>query len=177
MTDFEGFVEIIRKLRAPDGCPWDREQTHASLKGAMIEEASEVLAAINLLEATGSADNLREELGDMLLQVVMHAQIAQEEGLFTMADVVDTVSEKMIRRHPHVFGQICGSGNDPDGDPDQDHSGAVKTSEDVLRAWEEIKRSEKKGKEPMEGWLSEAFMEAEELIDVARRRKGIKKQS
>ena len=127
MTEFEKFQAIIARLRAPDGCPWDREQTHGSLKAPVIEEAAEVLCGINILEKTGDADNLKEELGDLLLQIVMHAQIAEEEGLFTMDDVIRTVTEKMIRRHPHVFGN--------------EH---IDTSGAVLNRWEEIKNQEKK---------------------------------
>ena len=85
--NFYEFCDIIEKLRAPGGCPWDREQTHMSLKPACIEEAAEVICGINILDETGNPDNLKEELGDLLLQVLMHAQIAEEEGLFTMEDV------------------------------------------------------------------------------------------
>ena len=91
-------VQIIARLRAEDGCPWDREQTHGSLKAACVEEAAEVVGGINILEQTGNAENLKEELGDLLLQVVMHAQIAKEEELFTLEDVIRGISEKMIRR-------------------------------------------------------------------------------
>jgi len=134
MTDekytYDDFVNIIRRLRAPDGCPWDREQTHESLKMGMIEEAYEVLEGIDILSKSGDASNLCEELGDVLLQVVMHAEIASESGLFDMTDVTDRVSRKMILRHPHVFG---------DADPEM-------TSEKVLLNWEEIKRREKEGR-------------------------------
>ena len=154
MTEFEKFQSIIARLRAPDGCPWDREQTHSSLKAPVIEEAAEVLCGISILEKTGDAENLKEELGDLLLQIVMHAQIAEEEGLFTMDDVIRCVTEKMIRRHPHVFGN--------------EH---IDTSGAVLNRWEEIKNQEKAGKEWTEAYLPAAFDEAEELIGVARRRK------
>ena len=154
MTKFEEFQNIIARLRAPDGCPWDREQTHSSLKAACIEEAAEVVCGINILEDTGNSDNLKEELGDLLLQVVMHAQIAEEEGLFTMDDVIQGISEKMIRRHPHVFGEETVSG-----------------SEEVLDKWNDIKKKEKTGKEWMENYLPDAFNEAKDLIDKARKRK------
>ena len=95
---------IIARLRAADGCPWDRVQTHQSLRDCMIEEAYEAAEGIDIYEASGDAANLCEELGDVLLQVVMHVQIAEEEGRFTMGDVLKGISEKMIRRHPHVFG-------------------------------------------------------------------------
>ncbi len=126
---YEEFLEIIRTLRGENGCPWDREQTHMSLRPCMMEEAAEVLAAIRIYEQTGDYDNLREELGDVLLQVVMHAQIADEEGLFNMEDVVHEVAEKMVRRHPHVFGDV-----------------SVEGSSQVLQNWEEIKKKEKEGK-------------------------------
>ncbi|MBQ5340502.1 MAG: hypothetical protein J6W57_00655, partial [Oscillospiraceae bacterium] len=112
MEAFDKLKSIIARLRAEDGCPWDREQTHASLKPGCIEEAAEVICGINVLEATGNAENLKEELGDLLLQVMMHAQIAEEEGLFTMEDVLKGISEKMIRRHPHVFGDVKVGGSD-----------------------------------------------------------------
>ena len=114
--------EIVARLCAPDGCPWDREQTHATLRASLIEECHEVIDAI---ERSDDA-NLREELGDLLLQVVMHAQLADERGAFTLEEIASTVSEKMIRRHPHVFG---------------DKSAA--DSEAVLKQWEKIKREEK----------------------------------
>ena len=104
MTKFEEFENIVEKLRSPEGCPWDREQTHSSLKKPCIEEAAEVICGINILEETGNPDNLKEELGDLLLQVVMHARIAEEEGYFTMDDVIQGIIDKMVRRHPHVFG-------------------------------------------------------------------------
>lgn len=126
---YEDFLNIIKTLRSENGCPWDREQTHMSLRPGMTEEAAEVIAAIRIFDKTGDYENLREELGDVLLQVVMHARIAEEEGLFTMEDVVNEVAKKMVRRHPHVFGnvEVTGSGQ-------------------VLENWEEIKKREKEGK-------------------------------
>ena len=159
MTKFEEFEDIIARLREPDGCPWDREQTHMSLKKPCIEEAAEVICGINILEKTGDAENLKEELGDLLLQVVMHAQIAKEEGLFTMDDVIQTVVDKMVRRHPHVFGEAV-----------------VSDSGEVLTRWDEIKKQEKAGKEWTENYLPEAFEEAKELIDKAAERKGYGKE-
>lgn len=155
MTKFEEFQNVIARLRAPGGCPWDQEQSHLSLKAACIEESAEVICGINILEATGNSDNLKEELGDLLLQVVMHAQIAEEEGLFTMDDVIQGIHEKMIRRHPHVFGDET-----------------VSDSEEVLDKWSDIKKKEKAGKEWMEDYLPDAFDEAKELIDEAKKRKG-----
>lgn len=126
---FQDFREIIERLRGEGGCPWDREQTHQSLKPCLTEEANEVLEGIDIYERTGDWDNLCEELGDLLLQVMMHSVIAQEEGIFTIDDVIQGVSEKMIRRHPHVFGD-----------------GHAKSSQEVLLTWEEIKAQEKNGK-------------------------------
>ena len=118
---FEALVALIARLRAPGGCPWDREQTHASLKPMLIEEAYEVLEAID----EGDDAELAGELGDLLLQVVFHSQIAAEEKRFTVADVVERVSEKMVRRHPHVFADD-----------------KANTSGEVLRSWEAIKEAE-----------------------------------
>jgi len=120
---------ITKVLRSPEGCPWDREQTHESLIRGMIEEAYEVVEAIE----KKNANNLEEELGDVLLQVVMHSQIAEEEGLFSLKSVAEAESEKMLRRHPHVFAknlEICDKNN--------------KISVDnVLDLWENVKRLEK----------------------------------
>lgn len=135
---YEELLEIIKVLRGENGCPWDRVQTHESLKPCMMEEAAELLASIRIYDQTGNPENMKEELGDVLLQVVMHAQIASEEGLFTMADIVDGVSRKMVRRHPHVFGTW-------DAD----------TSEAALTNWEEIKREEKKNQTWVESPLRE----------------------
>ena len=130
---FQEFCEIIARLRAPEGCPWDREQTHATLKSCMIEEAYEVVDGIRSLDETGKADNLCEELGDVLMQVVLHSRIGEEEGLFCLEDVVDGISRKMIFRHPHVFG-----------------STEADTSEKVLQNWEELKKQEKGNRSPEE---------------------------
>lgn len=156
MTKFEEFEQVIARLRALDGCPWDRAQTHASLKRTCIEEAAEVICGINILERTGDPDNLKEELGDLLMQVVMHARIAEEEGLFTMDDVIQSITDKMIRRHPHVFS----SSDSPRDDGSQ-------------ASWDEIKKQEKAGKEWTEEYLPEAFDESIELIRAAKKRKGI----
>ena len=154
-TKFEEFDNVIARLRAPDGCPWDRAQTHMSLKNTCIEEAAEVICGINILDQTGDADNLKEELGDLLMQVVIHARIAEEEGLFTMDDVIQCIIDKMVRRHPHVFGDSDSPGTDGS-----------------QASWDEIKRQEKQGKEWTEEYLPEAFEEAKELIEAAKKRKG-----
>ena len=131
---FSGLVEILARLRAPDGCPWDREQTHESLLKHLLEEAVEVVEAVRAQDDT----NLAEELGDVLLQVVFHAQLASEEGRFTIEDVVRSISEKMVRRHPHVFG-----------------SAVAETAEAVHAQWEMIKAQEKAaaGKAPAQSVL------------------------
>ena len=152
MTEFETFQNIVATLRSETGCPWDRAQTHESLKPACIEEAAEVVCGINHLAKTGSADNLKEELGDLLLQVVMHAQIAKEEGLFTIEDVIRGVSDKMIRRHPHVF-----------------DSQSAENPEQAFATWEEAKSKEKK--EDLKEELFAAFDESRALIDRAEKRK------
>ena len=135
---FEDFVKIIRRLRAKDGCPWDREQTHDSLRPCMMEEAAEFVSSIRIYHESGSAENMREELGDILMQVVMHSVIAEEEGLFTLEDVIEEVSEKMIRRHPHIFG-----------------TAEADSPEQVLQNWDEIKKKEKEGKSWIESPLRE----------------------
>jgi len=126
LKDWATFREIIATLRGPDGCPWDREQTNASLKRYLIEETHELLEAINQEDD----EAIIEELGDVLLQVFLHSQIGEDDGYFAMEDVLEAVGSKMIRRHPHVFGED-----------------EVETSEDVVRNWQEIKQNEKTYKE------------------------------
>ncbi len=121
-ADIQKLVDLVARLRGEDGCPWDREQTRESLKPMLIEEAYEVLDALD----GASPTELKEELGDLLFQVVFHARIAQEKGEFRLADIIDRLHEKMVRRHPHVFG-----GAD------------LRTADDVLRNWEDIKAAEK----------------------------------
>jgi tetrapyrrole methylase family protein/MazG family protein len=120
---FENFQEIIARLRAPDGCPWDREQTHLSLRPYLLQEAYEVLDALDREDMV----ELQEELGDLLLQIGLHAHIATEEGNFNMTDVLQSISSKLIRRHPHVFGDV-----------------QVKSVDNVLHNWEKIKAEERK---------------------------------
>ncbi len=152
---FDELCTIIARLRAKDGCPWDREQTHASLRPCMMEEAAELVSSIRILEETNNPENMIEELGDVLLQVVMHAEIAKEENLFDIGDVLTVVSEKMIRRHPHVFG-----------------TSQADTSEKVLNNWEDIKKREKEGKEWIENPLREIPIE---LPALRRAEKVLKK--
>ncbi len=103
MYQIEDLLEIVEKLRAPEGCPWDLAQTHESLVPCMVDETAEVLAAIKVQKSTGYSTNLCEELGDQLFLILLQSQIAAEEGKFDFSEVVQAVSEKMIRRHPHVF--------------------------------------------------------------------------
>lgn len=155
MSQIEELKQVIKKLRAENGCPWDREQTHSSLKPACIEEASEVICGINIFEETGNPENMKEELGDLLMLIVMQAEIASEEGLFDFEDVARAVKDKMIRRHPHVFSDehFC-------------------NSDEVLVRWEEIKTQENVGKEWMNARLPAAFEESRALIEKAKARKG-----
>jgi tetrapyrrole methylase family protein / MazG family protein len=119
---FEKLAAVQARLRAPDGCPWDREQTHASLRTYLIEEAYEVLEALE----SGDDGKFAEEMGDLLLQIMFHSQIAKEEGRFDVSDVIREVHDKMVRRHPHVFGEK-----------------RAKDSAEVLKKWEQIKKEER----------------------------------
>lgn len=123
---FDDLYSTMSRLRAPGGCPWDREQTYGSLAQYLIEECYELFDAIQDAEATGDTSNLREELGDVLLQVIFHSVIAKERGDFTFDDVALGINEKLILRHPHVFGE------------DELH-----TAEDVLNNWDELKRKQR----------------------------------
>lgn len=124
--EMQSLVETIWRLRQPDGCPWDRKQTHESIGKNMIEEAYE---ALDCIEA-GDEAHLREELGDVLMQVVLHAQIAADAGAFTMADVARDINEKLIRRHPHVFGER-----------------SADSADEVLAIWDSVKLAEKGAKD------------------------------
>ncbi|MCS6303799.1 MAG: nucleoside triphosphate pyrophosphohydrolase [Nitrospira sp.] len=123
---FTKLVDLMVALRAQNGCPWDRKQTHESLKPYLLEEAYEVIETIDLRDE----QKLREELGDVLLQVLFHSQIAAEAGSFTVEDVIETLATKLIRRHPHVFRT-------------GDQAGQASNSEQVLAQWEDIKRAER----------------------------------
>ena len=125
---FQALVDTIWRLRQPDGCPWDRKQTHESIAKNIIEEAYE---AVDCIEG-GDPAHLREELGDVLMQVVLHAQIAADAGEFTVADVARDINEKLIRRHPHVFG---------------DAQGQADTAADVLKIWDSVKLAEKESRD------------------------------
>jgi tetrapyrrole methylase family protein / MazG family protein len=123
-VDIQKLVDIMERLRAPNGCPWDREQDHTSLKRFLIEEAYEVIEAIE----SKDFEHLKEELGDLLLQVIFHARVAEEAGLFDIQDVIDGIHKKLVHRHPHVFSDVF-----------------VDTAKGVEVQWEQIKIDEKKG--------------------------------
>ncbi len=153
-TSFESFQEIVAHLRAPDGCPWDKEQTHESLRKHLLEESYEAIAAID----SGDFDAMREEFGDLLLQIMLNSQIASEESGFTANDVVKGIYDKIIRRHPHVFGDVKVDGVDG-----------------VLQNWEKLKEKERKDKKEGKGLLDgvplslPALSQAQEYQDRAAR--------
>ena len=143
-------VRVMAQLRGPGGCPWDREQTHASLARHLLEETHETLDAID----AGDGDRLREELGDVLLQVVFHAQMAADDGAWDVDDVAQGIVEKLIRRHPHVFGDVEVAGAD-----------------EVLVNWERIKADEK-GQQPLEDDIPETLPALARASKVQRRAAG-----
>jgi tetrapyrrole methylase family protein/MazG family protein len=122
LRNFDALVEIIAKLRAPDGCPWDRKQTHQSLRENLMEECYEALAALD----EGDPGKLCEELGDIMLQIALHSQIAFEAGEFEIADVLESINKKLVFRHPHIFG-----------------SETAETAEEVAQNWQALKRKER----------------------------------
>lgn len=125
LRQIESLVEIVKSLRGPDGCPWDKEQTHESLTQYAIEETHELVEAIEDKGARRD-QKMKEELGDVLFQVMLHATMAEERGAFNLADVIESISEKLVRRHPHVFADV-----------------SVADSAEVIRNWDEIKLAEK----------------------------------
>lgn len=131
-TSFEAFAEIVAHLRAPDGCPWDKEQTHQTLRKHLLEESYETLSALD----ANDVDGMREEFGDLLLQIVLNAQIAYETHEFTMTEVTKHIYDKIVRRHPHVFGDVKLDG-----------------VEDVLQNWEKLKEKERGKKKEDKGIL------------------------
>lgn len=130
MQTFSGLRKIVATLRGPDGCPWDRVQTHESLRPFLLEEASEALEALDERDSS----KLCEELGDLLLEVLLHVQIAEEAGEFTLADVVHSISDKLVRRHPHVFADATAD-----------------TPEAVVEQWNDLKRKERAGQSALAG--------------------------
>lgn len=147
----EQFTDIIKQLRGENGCPWDKVQTHQTLKEAMLEEAYEVVEAIN----KNDIENLKEELGDILLQVVFHSQIEQENGNFDLSDVITAISQKMINRHPHIFG-----------------TENADTTEKVLQNWEQIKKKEKNYKTQ-----SESMKNVAEALPALTKAKKVQKKA
>ena len=153
-TSFESFAEIVAHLRAPNGCPWDREQTHESLRKHLLEEAYEAITAID----SGDFADMREEFGDLLLQIVLQSQIANEEGQFNVNQVIHGIHSKIVRRHPHVFGDV-----------------EVAGVSGVLANWEKLKEQERKDKQQQKGLLDgvpvaiPALEQAQEYQDRAAR--------
>jgi tetrapyrrole methylase family protein/MazG family protein len=153
-TSFESFAEIVAHLRASDGCPWDKEQTHDSLRKHLLEESYEAISAID----SGDFTDMCEEFGDLLLQIVLHAQIANEEGQFNVNQVVHGIHSKIVRRHPHVFGELELDGVDG-----------------VLANWEKLKEKERGKKKDGKGLLDgvplalPALSQAQEYQDRAAR--------
>lgn len=142
-------IDVIAKLRAPDGCQWDREQTHKTLRPNMLEEAYEAVDAMD----SGDMKHLKEELGDVLLQVVLHAQIAEEEGAFSIDDVAKGIKEKLIHRHPHVFGDV-----------------KVNSTKEILDNWEKLKKEEKQHRKSAMDGVSKsqsALMSAQKISKKA----------
>jgi len=125
MAAFDELLQTMARLRGPGGCPWDREQTHRSIRDCLVEECAELLDTID----RGDFEHMREELGDVLLQVVFHAQLASEAGHFSFDDIAREINAKLVRRHPHVFGEEAGS---------------IESAAGVLSRWEQIKAGEKK---------------------------------
>lgn len=152
---FDELVSVMARLRAPGGCPWDREQTYASLAQYLIEECYETIEAIHEADATGKTHNLSEELGDILLQVVFHSAIAAERGDFTVDDVVNSVTQKLVLRHPHVFGEK-----------------ELATAEDVLNNWDELKKAERaasgKTEKKVESILDEVTVHFPALLEAQK---------
>ena len=147
--NLEALIETIRTLRSPNGCQWDREQTHETLRPNMLEEAYEAVDAINENNMT----HLREELGDVLLQVILHAQIASEEGAFDIEDVAKEINEKLTHRHPHVFGDT-----------------KVNSTQDILDAWDKLKAEEKTNRKSAMDGISKsqsALMTAQKISKKA----------
>jgi tetrapyrrole methylase family protein/MazG family protein len=145
---FDAFVELIARLRAPDGCPWDREQTHQSLRENLLSETYEVLEALD----SGEAAALREELGDLLLQIVLHAQIAKDDGEFEISDVVRGIATKIISRHPHVFGDATAD-----------------TAAQVMANWEKLKKAEKPHRESVLEGVPKAMPALAYAYEISRR--------
>jgi len=145
---FDTFVELIARLRAPDGCPWDREQTHQSLRENLLSETYEVLEALD----SGDVVALREELGDLLLQIVLHAQIAKDDSEFEIADVIRGIAAKIVSRHPHIFGDTTAD-----------------TAAQVMANWEKLKKAEKPHRESVLEGVTKAMPALAYAYEISRR--------
>ncbi|MEE9401131.1 MAG: nucleoside triphosphate pyrophosphohydrolase [Dehalococcoidia bacterium] len=152
LGSFDTLEHIVARLRAPDGCPWDREQTHASIKPYLIEEAYEVLQALD----DENSSKLCEELGDLLLQILLHAQIANEAGEFTMREVTQGIATKLIRRHPHVFGESNAS-----------------DAEEVALEWEMLKQDERKSDDSLLSTVPKGMPALSYSHSIQRRAAGV----
>jgi tetrapyrrole methylase family protein/MazG family protein len=148
LNSFNTLVKIIARLRARDGCPWDKEQTHQSLRGNLISESYEVIEALDKSEAAA----LCEELGDLLLQIVLHAQIAKDDNEFEIGNVIQSINEKLIRRHPHIFGDV-----------------KVNNSTDVMHNWESIKKQEKPERKSILDGVPKAMPALAYALEISRR--------
>jgi tetrapyrrole methylase family protein/MazG family protein len=148
LNKFDTFVEIIAKLRGPDGCPWDKEQTHQTLRENLLSESYEVLEALD----SGAPEKLSEELGDLLLQIVLQSQIADDSGEFKIDDVVKGIAEKIIRRHPHVFG-----------------SGKASNAKEVMHNWEALKKKERVEGASMLASVPKAMPALAYALEISRR--------
>jgi tetrapyrrole methylase family protein/MazG family protein len=147
---FKELVEVIERLRSPEGCPWDREQNLYSLKANIIEEVYELVDALDAKDV----ENIKEELGDLLLHVIFHSIIAEEEGLFTLHEVIDNIKKKLINRHPHVFGEV-----------------KVKDSNEVLKNWEKIKRTEKNNRDSILDSIPKSLPSIEKALKLQKKAK------
>src|SRR5689334_3552293 len=152
---FDDLVAVMARLRAPGGCPWDHEQTYASLSQYLLEEAYETFDAIHEADETGDTTNLKEELGDLLLQVVFHSTIAAERGDFTIEDVAGGTAQKLVLRHPHVFGDA-----------------KLERAQDVLDNWDELKANERKAsgkkEKPQESILEDVPLHFPALLEALK---------
>jgi tetrapyrrole methylase family protein/MazG family protein len=148
LNKFDTFVKIIARLRGPDGCPWDKEQTHKSLRENLLSECYEVLEALD----AGGADKLREELGDLLLQIVLHAQIAADSGEFNISDVTGGIAEKIVRRHPHIFSTV-----------------KAKNAAEVMHNWEALKKEEREEGASMLSGVPRAMPALAYALEISRR--------
>jgi tetrapyrrole methylase family protein/MazG family protein len=152
LNNFDTLVKIIARLRAPDGCPWDKEQTHESLRGNLLSESYEVMEALDNAGAPDKDAALCEELGDLLLQIVLHAQIAKDDKEFEIGDVIRKINEKLIRRHPHIFGDV-----------------KVKDSTEVMHNWEGIKKQEKPDRKSILAGVPKEMPALAYALEISRR--------